>query len=64
MAQTVVPMKKLLRRKAKLAEQKAAHQQKLMRAIGSLDPYADADPSEVEERLRRLSHGRQRQEVA
>ena len=57
-------MKKLLRRKAKLAEKQAAHQQKLMRAIGNLDPFADSDPNEVEERLRRLSHGRQRDHVA
>ena len=56
-------MKKLLR-KAKLAEKQAAHQQKLMRAIGNLDPFADSDPNEVEERLRRLSHGRQRDHVA
>ena len=57
-------MKNLLRRKSKVSEEQAAHQQKLMRAIGALDPYADADPGEVEKRIRSLSHGRHRDQVA
>lgn len=56
-------MKKLFRRKARLEEELAARQQKLMRAIGDLDPYADADPLEVEERLRRISHSGHKQTV-
>ena len=29
----------------------------LLRRIGSLEPYAGADPSEVEERLRNMNYG-------
>ena len=29
----------------------------LMRKIGSMQPYADADPAKVEERLRNMSYG-------
>ena len=29
----------------------------LVRSIGEMDPYADADPEEVEERLRRMKYG-------
>jgi len=61
---TVIDMKTLLRRKARLAEEQTAHQQKLLRAIGDLDPYSDADPHEVEERLRRISHAGHRGTVA
>ena len=56
-------VKRLLTRKARLAEQVAARQQKLMRAIGALDPYADADAHEVEERLRRIRHAGHRESV-
>lgn len=50
-------MKNFLRRKSRIEDEKATHRQQLMRAIGNLDPFADADPQEVEERLRRISHG-------
>ncbi|NND01389.1 MAG: hypothetical protein HKN91_01250 [Acidimicrobiia bacterium] len=56
-------MKRLHRRKAQLEQELAARQQRLMRAIGDLDPYADADPHEVEERLRRIRHAGQSETV-
>ncbi len=32
-------------------------QQRLMRAIGALNPYGEADPAEVEQRIRNIKHG-------
>lgn len=56
-------MRNLLRRKARLDRELAAHQKQLIRAIGELDPYSEADPQEVEERLRRITHGSHRNQM-
>ena len=64
LAQTTSTMKNLFRRKARLDSEPAAHQKQLIRAIGELDPFAEADPYEVEERLRRITHGSHRRHLA
>jgi hypothetical protein len=42
--------------KAPLEEPQEASK-KILRWIGSLDPYADANPNEVEKRLRNMAYG-------
>lgn len=48
------------RRKSRTEQEAAARQQKLMRAIGNLDPLAEADAEAVEKRLRNMSYGSNR----
>ncbi len=38
-------------------EERARISREILRQIGALDPYADADPDEVEERLRNMNYG-------
>ncbi len=38
-------------------DEREATTRQILRSIGELNPYADADPAEVEQRLRNMNYG-------